>query len=469
MTEAAQPVLTKYDAIILGSGQAGNPLARALSSKGKRTALIERALVGGTCVNYGCTPTKTLVASAEVAYTARRAREYGIKVEGVSVDMPAVRERKRGMVQKWREGTEKRLREAKLVDLIYGEGCFVGPKQLRVQLNDGREQTLTADLIVIDTGLTVNIPPIEGLASVPYLDNASVMELDEVPEHLIVLGGGYVGLEFAQMFRRFGSRVTVAQKGKQLLSGEDSDVADQVAAILREDGIEILLETKTEAVSAIGTNVRLSIRVKGESRELEGSHLLVATGRRPNTDALNLPAAGIVTDDRGYIRVNDKLETSAPGVYAVGDVNGGPSFTHVSYDDFRVLQTNLLEGGHRSVAGRLYPYCVFIDPQLGRIGLSENEAVKQGRRVRVAKLPMTSVARPLETGRSRGFMKVLVDPRTEEILGAAVLGAEGGEVMSLIQVAMMGKLKYTALHDAIFAHPLFAESLNNLFNKFEGE
>jgi pyruvate/2-oxoglutarate dehydrogenase complex dihydrolipoamide dehydrogenase (E3) component len=302
-------------------------------------------------------------------------------------------------------GHREALAGGKAVDLIYGEGCFVGPKQLRVQLNDGGEQTLTADLIVIDTGLTVNIPPIEGLATVPYLDNASVMELDEVPEHLIVLGGGYVGLEFAQMFRRFGSRVTVAQKGKQLLSGEDSDVADQVAAILREDGIEILLETKTEAVSAIGTNVRLSIRVKGESRELEGSHLLVATGRRPNTDALNLPAAGIVTDDRGYIRVNDKLETSAPGVYAVGDVNG-PSFTHVSYDDFRVLQTNLLEGGHRSVAGRLYPYCVFIDPQLGRIGLSENEAVKQGRRVRVAKLPMTSVARALETGRSRGFMQV---------------------------------------------------------------
>ena len=230
-----------------------------------------------------------------------------------------------------------------------------------------------------------------------------------------------------------------------------------------------LLETKTEAASAIGTNVRLSIRVKGESRELEGSHLLVAAGRRPNTDALNLPAAGIVTDARGYIRVNDKLETSAPGVYAVGDVNGGPAFTHVSYDDFRVLQTNLLEGGNHSVAGRLYPYCVFIDPQLSRIGLSENEAVKQGRRVRVAKLPMTSVARALETGRSRGFMKVLVDPRTEEILGAAVLGAEGGEVMSMIQVAMMGKLKYTALHDAIFAHRLFAESLNNLFNKFEGE
>src|SRR6266481_544033 len=421
MAEPTKPVVARYDAIILGSGQAGNPLASALSAKGKRTAMIERAAVGGTCVNYGCTPTKTLVASAEVAYMARRALEYGIKVGNVSVDMPAVRERKRGMVKKWRDGSEKRLREADLVELIYGEGSFVGPKQVRVRLNDGTERTLTADLIVIDTGLTANIPPIKGLASVPYLDNASVMELGEVPEHLLVLGGGYIGLEFAQMFRRFGKRV------------------------------------------------RLTIKLKAVSRELEGTHLLVATGRRPNTDSLNLAAAGIATDKRGYIRVNDKLETSAPGVYAVGDVNGGPAFTHVSYDDFRVLQTNLLEGGNRSVAGRLYPYCVFIDPQLGRIGLSENEARKQGRKVRVARLPMTSVARAHETGRTRGFMKALVDAKTEEILGAAVLGAEGGEVMSIIQVAMMGKLKYTALQSAIFAHPLFAESLNNLFNNIQGE
>ena len=429
--------------------------------------MIERALVGGTCVNYGCTPTKTLVASAEVAYTARRALEYGIKIGNISVDMPAVRERKRGMVKKWREGSERSLQQAELVDLIYGEGSFVGPKQVLVRLNDGGERTLTADLIVIDTGLTANVPPIDGLAKVPYLDNASVMELGEVPRHLLVLGGGYVGLEFGQMFHRFGSQVTVVQTGKQLLMGEDSDVADEIEAILREEGLEILLEAKTEAASAAGNSIRLNINIKGATRELVGTHLLIATGRRPNTDKLNLAAAGIATDKRGFIRVNDKLETSVPGVYAVGDVNGGPAFTHVSYDDFRVLQTNLLDGGNRSVAGRLYPYCVFIDPQLGRIGLSENEARKQGRKVRVARLPMTSVARALETGHPRGFMKALVDPQTEEILGAAVLGAEGGEVMSMIQVAMMGKLKYSALQSAIFAHPLFAESLNNLFNKFE--
>jgi pyruvate/2-oxoglutarate dehydrogenase complex dihydrolipoamide dehydrogenase (E3) component len=461
--------ITHYDAIILGSGQAGNPLAVALSAKGKRTAMIERAAVGGTCVNYGCTPTKTMVASAEVAYLARRASDYGITVGQVSVDMLAVRERKRGIVKTWREGSEKRLRQAQRVDLIYGEGSFVGPKQLRVRLSDGGERMLTAPLIVIDTGLRASAPLIEGLESVPYLDNMSIMEISELPAHLLVLGGGYVGLEFAQMFRRFGSRVTVIQTGEQLLSMEDRDIADEIAAILREDGIEILLEAKTESSASLQQGVRLAVKVKGATRNLQGTHLLVATGRRPNTEQLNLDAAGVATNDRGYIRVNDKLETTAPGVYAVGDVNGGPAFTHISYDDYRVLKTNLLEGGNRSVAGRLVPSCVFIDPQLGRIGLSEKEARARGRKVRVAKLPMTSVARAMETGRSRGFMKAIVDPQTDEILGAAILGEDGGEVMSMIQLAMMGKLKYTVLHDAILAHPTLAESLNNLFNNFQNE
>jgi pyruvate/2-oxoglutarate dehydrogenase complex dihydrolipoamide dehydrogenase (E3) component len=458
--------MTHYDAIILGSGQAGNPLAIALAAKSKRTAMIEQAAVGGTCVNYGCTPTKTMVASAEVAYMARRAPEYGIKVGEVSIDMSVVRERKRGMVQAWRERREKTLKQAGLVDLIHGEGSFVAPKQMRVRLNDGGERILTADLIVIDTGLTPGAPRIEGLANVPYLDNASVMELGEAPKHLLVLGGGYVGLEFAQMFQRFGSRVTVIQSGKQLLTMEDPDIADEITRILREDGIEILLEAKTESATSSGSGVRLTVQVNGAKRNLEGTHLLVATGRRPNTEKLNLQAADIATDDRGFIRVSDKLETTAPDVYAVGDVKGGPAFTHVSYDDYRVLQANLLEGGNRSIDGRLVPYCVFIDPQLGRIGLSEREARDQGRKVDVARLPMSSVARALETGKTRGFMKALVDPQTEEILGAAILGEDGGEVMSMIQVAMMGKLKYTALQNAILAHPTLSESLNNLFSSF---
>jgi pyruvate/2-oxoglutarate dehydrogenase complex dihydrolipoamide dehydrogenase (E3) component len=295
------------------------------------------------------------------------------------------------------------------------------------------------------------------------------MELAELPEHLLVLGGGYIGVEFSQMFRRFGSRVTLIQKGKQLLSGEDSDVADEIAKILGEDGVEILLSAETESVSASGKEIELRVKLGGAIRILEGTHLLLAAGRRPNSGKLNLAAAGIATDEHGYIRVNDKLETAVPGVYAVGDVKGGPAFTHISYDDYRVLKANLLEGGDCSIAGRMLPYCVFIDPQLGRIGLSENEARQQGRKVRVARMPMTWVARALETGQSRGFMKSLVDPQTEEILGAAVLGEQGGEVMSLLQVAMMGKLKYTVLRDAIFAHPTLAEAMNNLFGKFEDE
>jgi pyruvate/2-oxoglutarate dehydrogenase complex dihydrolipoamide dehydrogenase (E3) component len=295
------------------------------------------------------------------------------------------------------------------------------------------------------------------------------MELDQLPEHLLVLGGGYVGLEFGQMFRRFGSRVTIIQDAKQLLTREDPDVAEEIASILKEDGIDILLESAAEEVAASGKEIRLTVKGNGGRKILNGSHLLVATGRKPNTEKLNLPAAGIRTDERGFIQVNGKLETGVAGVYAVGDVKGGPAFTHISYDDYRILKANLLDGENRSITGRPVPYCVFIDPQLGRIGLSEGEARKQGKKVRIARLPMTSVARALETGQTRGFMKALVDPETDEILGAAVLGRDGGEVMSMIQIAMMGKLKYGDLQSAILAHPLMAESLNNLFLNFQGE
>ena len=351
--------------------------------------------------------------------------------------------------------------------MVYGEGSFLGPRQLRVRLKDGGERILTSDLIVINAGLTATIPQLDGLDSVPYLDNLSVMELDVLPEHLLVLGGGYIGLEFGQMFRRFGSRVTVIEHGNQLMKAEDPDITNEIANILKDEGVEILLEAKAESAAVSGKGVRLTVKVKGESRSLEGTHLLVATGRKPNTEKLNLQSAGIATDERGYIAVNEKLETGVPGVYAVGDVKGGPAFTHISYDDYRVLKSNLLEGGNRTVAGRLLPYCAFIDPQLGRVGLSEREARAQGKKVRIARLPMTSVARAMETGRSRGFMKALVDPRTDEILGAAILGDNGGEVMSMIQIAMMGRLKYSALQSAVLAHPLLAESLNNLFSNFQ--
>ena len=465
MTIAATP--QHYDAIIIGSGQAGNPLAAAFAAANKRVALIERAAVGGTCVNYGCTPTKTMVASAEVANMARRASEYGVLIGDVQVSMSAIRDRKRSMVDQWRTGSEKRIASAKNIDLLRGEASFTAPKQISVALNDGTNAHVTADIIVIDTGLTAAPPPIPGLSTIPYLDNASVMELDVLPEHLIVLGGGYIGLEFAQMFRRFGSRVTIIQNSPQLLPAEDPDVATEIAKILTEDGIDILLNAETQSAAPSEQGLELTIDIDRGSRTISGSHLLVAAGRKPNTKALQLHAAGIATNPHGFIIVDEKLQTNTPGVYAVGDVNGGPAFTHVSYDDFRILKSNLLEDGSCSTKDRLLPSCVFIDPQLGRIGLSEKQAAEQGRKVRIARLPMTSVARAMETSQSRGFIKALVDPEAKLILGAAVLGADGGEIMSMIQIAMMGGLKYTALQSAVLAHPTFAECLNNLFSKFE--
>jgi pyruvate/2-oxoglutarate dehydrogenase complex dihydrolipoamide dehydrogenase (E3) component len=454
-----------YDLIVIGSGQCGNPLAAAFHAKGKRVAVIERGAVGGTCVNYGCTPTKTMVASAEVAHMARRAREFGVESGEVTVDMRAVVERKRGIVEASRKSSEKKYQNG--IELLRGTGFFTGPKQVRVRLNEGSERDLAADIIVIDTGLSATLPDVSGLDTVPHLDNESIMELERLPQHLLVLGGGYVGLEFAQMFRRFGSEVTIIQHGPQLLAGEDADVAEEIAKLLREDGIKILLDTKVTSASAQGANIRLIVAGICETRTIEGSDLLVATGRKPNTDTLNLPAARIATNEHGFIPVNERLETVVPGVFAVGDVNGGPAFTHISYDDFRILKTNLLDSGDRVTTGRPLPYCLFIDPQLGRIGLNEVAAKKTGRDYKVAKVKMSSVARAFETGQTRGFMKALVDPDTKEILGAAILGADGGELMSMIEIAMMGKLPYTALTDAIFAHPTFAEALNILFAKIE--
>ncbi len=452
-----------YDAIVIGSGQGGNPLARDLADAGRKIAVVEREHVGGTCINEGCTPTKTMVASAKVAYLDRRSPDYGVQDGPVSVDMTKVRQRKREIVDSFRGGNERRL-EGSGVDLIRGDASFAGPKELEVRLGGGGTAQLTADNIFINVGARPGGAPIEGLDEVPTLNSTSIMELDEVPDHLLVLGGGYVGLEFCQMFRRFGSEVTVVQRGAQLLAREDPDVAEAVAEILREDGIEVLLRTEARSVrrDESGT-LQLAVSGPDGERTLSGSHLLVAVGRPPNTDTLNPEAAGVETDERGFVRVNDRLETTAPGVYALGDVKGGPAFTHVSYDDYRVVRANLLDGGDATTSGRLVPYTVFIDPQLGRVGLSETEAREQGRDIRVASMPMSHVARALEVDEARGMMKAVVDAGTGQVLGCAVLGIEGGEIASMIQIAMMGKVPYTALRDGVFAHPTLAESLNNLF------
>jgi pyruvate/2-oxoglutarate dehydrogenase complex dihydrolipoamide dehydrogenase (E3) component len=453
----------QYDCLILGSGQAGSPLATALAQAGRKTAIVERAHVGGTCINEGCTPTKTMVASARVAYLARRGSDYGVNVGEVTVDMQRVRQRKREIVESFRGGSERRLEDKPDLDLIYGEARFTGPKTVHIMLPSGEKRELAAETIFINTGERPADPNVPGLDLARTLNSTSIMELDIVPSHLLVIGGGYVGLEFAQMFRRFGSQVTIIQRGRQLLGREDGDVAEAVARILAEDGIEMLLNSSPTQATSAGERVTLHVKTPDGERDLVGSHVLAAAGRVPNTDALNLAAAGVATDERGYIQVNERLETSAPGIYALGDVKGPPAFTHISYDDFRIIRTNLLEGGSATTTDRLVPYTVFIDPQLGRVGLSEEEARRQGRNIKVAKMPMSWVARADEVDETRGFMKAVVDADSRQILGCAMLGIEGGELMAMVEIAMMGHLPYTVLRDAILAHPTLAESLNNLF------
>ncbi len=459
-----------YDAIIIGAGQAGGPFSTTLAQAGWKVALIEKEHVGGSCVNEGCTPTKTMVASARVAHLARRAADYGVDTGPVTVDLTKVRQRKRDIVDMFRNGSRRHIEQTDGVDLLFGEGYFTGPKTVEVALNEGGTRQLVADKIFINAGTRPATPPIPGLDSVPALTSTSIMELDAAPEHLLVIGGGYIGLEFGQMFRRFGSRVTIVQRGKQVLVREDADVAEEVVKILRQDGIEVLLEANTtQAAQAENNQIQLTVATPQGDRVLTGSHLLVAAGRTPNSDRLNLQAAGVDVNQHGFIPVNERLETNAPGVYALGDVNGGPAFTHVSYDDFRILRTNLLQNGNATTKNRLVPYVVFIDPQLGRVGLTEQEAIAQGHAFCVAKLPMTHVARALEVDETRGFMKALTDAHTDQILGAAVLGIEGGEVMSALQMAMMGQVPFTAIRNGVFAHPTLAESLNNLFMALDDE
>ena len=457
-----------YDAIVIGAGQAGVPLSTTLAKAGWKTALIERVHVGGTCINEGCTPTKTMVASARVAYLARRGADYGVQTGPVTIDMTKVRQRKRDIVDSFRNSGQRRIETTEGVDLLMGETSFIGPKALELRLNNGETRQLTASTILINAGARPAKPSITGVEAVSTLDSTSIMELDVVPEHLLIVGGGYIGLEFGQMFRRFGSQVTVIQRGANLLAREDADVAEEVAKIMREDGLEVLLETKPISVKQLSEgNIQLMVQTKTGERILNGSHLLMAAGRVPNTDWLNLDAAGIQTDKRGFIQVNERLETNVPGIYGLGDIKGGPAFTHISYDDFRIIRTNLLEKGNASIHERLVPYTVFIDPQLGRVGLSETDARAQGRNIKVATLPMNYVARALEMDESRGFMKAVVDADTGQILGAAVLGIEGGEIMAILEVAMIGKVPYTVLRDGVFAHPTLAESLNNLFSTLD--
>lgn len=454
----------KFKAIIIGTGQAGKPLALDLANAGWRTAIVESHYVGGSCINYGCTPSKTMIASSKVAYLAKHSKEFGIETGNVMVDMFRVWQRKENIITSFRESDKNSLEKNKNISLIFGEASFTGPKTIEVNFNNGNKKIVTAGKIFINTGVSPNIAPITGLNEVGYLNTTTAMELKVVPEHLVVMGGGYSGVEFAQMFRRFGSKVTIIQRSSRLMRAEDEDVSEGLLNILISEGIEVYFNSGLRCVKNTNEGkIEVTVDTPEGQTSLTASHLLIATGMKPNTEKLKLDKAGIITDERGFIKIDSTLETSVKDVYAMGDVTGGPMFTHISYDDYRVIRTNIIGEGYASTANRILPYTVFTDPQLGRVGLSETKAREKGYNVKVAKIPMTHVARAIELNETRGFVKAVIDADTDQILGCAVLGPDGGELMSMIEIAMIGKIPYTTLRDAIFAHPLLSESLNSLF------
>jgi pyruvate/2-oxoglutarate dehydrogenase complex dihydrolipoamide dehydrogenase (E3) component len=455
--------MKKYDAIIIGAGQAGIPLAKKLAGAGMKTAIIEKRLVGGTCINDGCTPTKTWVASAKAIYIAQNAGKLGVPIRDYSVNMPVIKKRKDDIVAQFRGGAQHGLENTKGVDLIFGEASFTGKKTLHIKLKDGGTQVVAADLIFINAGAKTAVPDIEGLDTIDYLTSTSILELTTVPENLLIIGASYISMEFGQMFRRFGSKVTMLEQAKRILPREDEDIAEGMVKILEAEQVKIYTGAKATLFKKAGENIEVDIVVGDKKHVFTYSHVLVAAGRVPQTDALNLKATGVKTDERGYIKVNKKLETNVKGIYALGDVKGGPAFTHIAYNDYTIVYRNIVEKARLSIKDRLVPYCMFTDPPLGRVGISAAEAEKQGLKYEIAKLPMSHVARAIETGDTRGFMKAVVDAKTKKILGVAVLGQEGGEIMSVLQMAMAGGITYEDVRYMVFAHPTYSESLNNLF------
>ncbi len=457
--------LHHFDAIIIGAGQAGPPLAARLSRAGMSVALIERQLVGGSCVNTGCTPTKAMVASARVAAQARRAAEYGVTLDGpVRVDMRAVKARKDRVVNDSRTGLEQWLGGLAKFTLLHGHARFVSAHEVEV----GGER-LASERIFLNTGARALTPHIPGLEQVPYLTSTSLLELTELPRHLIVVGGGYVGLEFAQMFRRFGSEVSVIQRGPQLLPREDPDVAAAVRGILEHEGVAVHLGAECTCLTARDGQICARLGGKSEGRaeasEVVGSHLLLAVGRRPNTDQLDLEKAGVERDARGHVLVDDSLRSRTPGIWALGDCNGRGAFTHTSYNDYEIVAENLLDGGTRRVSDRILAYAVYIDPPLGRVGLTETQARTQGKRVRVGTRPMTRVGRAVEKGETSGFMKIVVDADSQQILGASILGTGGDEAIHCILDTMYARAPYTTLQRAVHIHPTVSELIPTVLSE----
>ncbi|HEY9728390.1 MAG TPA: mercuric reductase [Chroococcales cyanobacterium] len=455
-----------YDDIIIGGGKAGKTLAPALVADGRKTALVERSLnmIGGGCINVACIPTKTMVASANVANIVRNSAAYGVKANAPTIDLAEVIRRKRSVVQSARAINLHNLETALGHNLIVGTGRFVASKTIEVITDEGKTRLLTAERLFINTGTRPLIPSIPGLKDAGFLTSESIMELEQLPEHLIVLGSGYIGLEFAQMFRRFGSRVTAIGQSEQILSQQDPDIAIAVQTLLERDSIEFLLKAKVLRVERTGNETILQIQVADREMTLQGSHLLVAVGREPTTDTLNLAAAGVATDARGFIRVNDRLETNVPGIWALGDINGGPQYTHVALDDYRIVKANLIDRGNRSTRERWVPSCLFIDPELAHVGLTETEAQQQGYAIRVAKLDASAIPRARTLGQTDGVLKAIVDTETGRILGCSLLCNEAGEVISTVQMVMQAQMPYTVLRDGVLAHPTMTEGLNLLFS-----
>ncbi|MBB2147609.1 mercuric reductase [Pedobacter gandavensis] len=456
-----------YDAIIIGAGQAGVPLAKKLAEAGKKTAIVEQRMVGGTCINDGCTPTKTIIASAHAAHQAGMAGHLGVEIGSVKVDLKKIKKRKDEIVDSFRNGAQKGIFSTKGLDLIQGSATFSGPKELTIATSTGEQLVFSADWIFINTGAQPKIPELKGLNDINYLTSTSILDLTEIPEHLVVLGGNYIGLEFAQAFQRFGSKVTVLEKSSKIMGREDEDVSSEMTKILEDEGLEILTNTTIKEVKEELKVLQIQLSSSTKTKTVKASHLLIAIGRSPQTSSLNLDIPGVKTDEQGYILVNERLETNVKGVYALGDVNGGPAFTHIAYNDYTIVYRNLIEKGKHSTKDRQVPYCMFTDPQLGRIGLSEAAAKAKGLDFKVAKIPMSQVARGIETGQTLGFMKAIVDPKSKKILGASILAAEAGEIMAVLQMAMAGGITYDKIRYGVFAHPTFSESLNNLFMKLD--
>jgi pyruvate/2-oxoglutarate dehydrogenase complex dihydrolipoamide dehydrogenase (E3) component len=447
----------KFDAIVIGTGQAGKPLSYALADLGWKVALIERAELGGSCINTGCTPTKTMVASAQVAHYARDAARWGVQVSGVAVDLPAVVARKNQVVQNARTSIQKRIDARPTIKLVRGPARFIAPHQVQVG-----SEVFESEKIFINTGTRAAIPQIPGFDTVPFLTNATIMELQAVPENLIVLGGGYIGLEFGQIFRRFGSGVTIIHNGERILPREDRDITSALQNVLEAEGIVLRMKTETKRVENRNGAIALTLESGGRSETLQGSHLLVATGRKPNTDDLGLEAAGVSTDAHGYIKVNGRLETNVPGIWALGDAKGGPAFTHISYNDYQIAYGNIIEGKNLSIENRYLPYALFTDPQLGRVGMTETVARASGRKFKMGTFPMSSVSRAVERDETAGLMKIIVDAQSDRILGAAILGSEGGETVQILGAMILAGAPYTVLKGAVFIHPTLAEGFFGL-------